>query len=253
MTQIVTLADKPLGRTENPATLKRMRYSFAYEEQTSTAGVKEALHTPEEKESAIWITTTKPKDPWVIFGESAILIIEGQEVEPLSTEDILKQEKGFIDYAIPPDVVLNIGKPWASAIIGYGYPFFKLISGSPSGLSSTLEKCLEQLKQLPEGWDSYGACAISPTAIDRARSILVRVTAPEELGLSAPFVAPTSRGGVGLEWRFESGRELLLEVSPAGNVSYLLVIPKSDGGEEKIEDTVGSHEELETLFQSLCS
>jgi hypothetical protein len=56
-------------------------------------------------------------------------------------------------------------------------------------------------------------------------------------------------GGVGLEWKLESGKELLLEVSPAGDMSYLLVVPKPEGGEEETEDVVKGSQELESLFQ----
>lgn len=118
-------------------------------------------------------------------------------------------------------------------------------------LPPVLEQRLEQFKQLPEGWDSYGSRPISPKAIDMTESILAKAISDRELGLPLPFMVPTSKGGVGLEWKLESGKELLLEISPEGDVSYLLVEPRPDGGEKETEVTLRNPEELEKVFNTL--
>lgn len=54
-----------------------------------------------------------------------------------------------------------------------------------------------------------------------------------------------------MEWKLESGKELLLDVSSDAEVSYLLVTPLPDGGEEEIDRDIQSNEDLDELFRTL--
>ncbi len=89
------------------------------------------------------------------------------------------------------------------------------------------------------------------TAFCKAFEPAILKAISEEIRLPKPFVAPTSAGGVGLEWEVESGKELLLEISPAGELSYLLVTPRPDGGESEIEDVIDGSAKLHKLFSAL--
>ncbi len=75
---------------------------------------------------------------------------------------------------------------------------------------AVLEK-LRSLIQLEEGWDSYGAPAISPLSAECA----IRVLAPF-VTRAAPSVVPTARGGVQLEWH-DGKVDIELECLPSGH------------------------------------
>ena len=77
---------------------------------------------------------------------------------------------------------------------------------------------LESFRNLPDNWDSYGARAIYPRAIDVARKIL-----PALGGLEHVWVVPTSDGGVAIT---AEGERIVIEVSVYG--------PDFPGGHQKI-------------------
>lgn len=65
-----------------------------------------------------------------------------------------------------------------------------------------LHDAVVQLKEfllLSEGWDGMGARPIEGLAIERARALLERLVEVQPT-LARPFIAPTIRGGVALEW-----------------------------------------------------
>ena len=124
-------------------------------------------------------------------------------------------------------------------------------SRSPERLPKSVLDRLNTLAQLPQNWDSYGAPPISDSAIQEAKSVLLKACTPRGFELPLPFVSPTGEGGIGMEWKLESGKELLLEVSSNAEVSYLLVTPLPDGGEEEIDRDIQSNEDLDELFRTL--
>jgi hypothetical protein len=79
-------------------------------------------------------------------------------------------------------------------------------------------KVMGELLNLPENWDSYGACRISPAATEFALQLL-----PETMRVDTPVptVVPTSSGGVQLEWHTR-GIDLEVEIKSPGRlyVSY---------------------------------
>ena len=64
-----------------------------------------------------------------------------------------------------------------------------------------MRKELENLKDLKDNWDSYGACPISEKAIENAEKIL-------NLLAHDPIIIPTPSGTVQLEW----GDELEMDI-----------------------------------------
>jgi len=60
-------------------------------------------------------------------------------------------------------------------------------------MSTDREKLFSELLELPEDWDSYGACAINPAAIDKLREILEN-----------EWIVPTNNGGVYVSWGDET-------------------------------------------------
>ena len=118
-------------------------------------------------------------------------------------------------------------------------------------LPKALTDRLRELLKLPNNWDSYGAPCISEVALKTAESLLRRAFISVGSELPVPFVSPTLDGGVGMEWKLESGKELLLEIEPDSSVSYLLVIPRPSGGEDEYEEDIQRPEQLEYLFKNL--
>jgi len=198
---------------------------------------------------------------WLIADDYAAFIIQPEEATPPAEEEQAKQGCWIAYFKPPAALPLTIANFTITNFIcnnpvvslqNLTLPIVFLSHATASRrLPASLEQRLNQLKQLPDGWDGYGAPPISPKTIQKTRSILLQLISHEELGLPVPlpFVSPTLGGGVGLEWKLESGKELLLEVSPAGDMSYLLVVPKPEGGEEETEDVVKGSQELESLFQ----
>jgi hypothetical protein len=78
------------------------------------------------------------------------------------------------------------------------------------------EKKLADLAKLEANWDSYGGKTIDPRCIESARKGLQHC--PE--GMPKVRVVPCSDGGVQLEWS-KDGRELEIEFSPDGSVTFL--------------------------------
>jgi hypothetical protein len=62
----------------------------------------------------------------------------------------------------------------------------------PSWLSSK-QKLLDDMLQLPQGWDSYGANPINPKAVKKAKELL------DSLPLWAWQCVPVATGGVQIE------------------------------------------------------
>ena len=102
------------------------------------------------------------------------------------------------------------------------------VSGSAVGRTSRMDHLsaeLDDLKELEEDWDSYGARRITYQAIERASQVIG--IANSDLGPvlgddalpSAAFPVPT--GGVALEWSRPNGLVSVV-VGPEGELGYLL-------------------------------
>ena len=113
----------------------------------------------------------------------------------------------------------------------------------------TWEQRFEQLRQLPENWDSYGASRISDKAIEKGKSVLTAMTA---IGFPQLFfVAPSSDSGIQIEWELHE-KELVLQIPPTGDpVTYLLVETTATGKERETEETITGTEGLEQLLQRI--
>ena len=118
-------------------------------------------------------------------------------------------------------------------------------------LSLGLESRLRALAALQENWNSYGAAAISERAVERAREILRRSLEDRFARLPSPAVAPSSDGGLSIEWETASHDELIIDVPPEGPWSYLLVLVDVEGHEDEREGTATRDADVEALLLSL--
>jgi len=92
-------------------------------------------------------------------------------------------------------------------------------------LPAHVEERLRLLAALPAGWDGNGALPVSREAEKKLRKTLNQAYSRAPGLVPEPFIAPDPEGGLGLEWEFANGNELLLSVSPSGEVTYLLAMP----------------------------
>ena len=97
---------------------------------------------------------------------------------------------------------------------------------------------LDELQNLPEDWDSYGADPISPNAIAKAKSIIISVTSSFGIAIGDVVqltdVIPIADGGVQLEW-VGPHAELEIEISPNGNIGLLYI--SGSGDRRKYEES----------------
>lgn len=122
-----------------------------------------------------------------------------------------------------------------------------------SPLPPELSDRLNRLATLPQNWDSYGAAPISPEAIQTARGILRSVFALGGTSIPLPFVAPSPDGGIELEWKTTSNKELMLEIPPMeGWIGFLLVELNDSGDEQETEGKIGDLYTLEEVVRRLC-
>ena len=96
-----------------------------------------------------------------------------------------------------------------------------------------------RLAGLRTGWDSYGAHALSPVAVQRA-IVLMRADLP------VPAVVPTRAGGIQMEWH-RHGIDVEINVPPTGDIEYLVVDPERG----VVLESTGSTDQA-TLFSTLA-
>jgi len=91
---------------------------------------------------------------------------------------------------------------------------------------------LNSLKDLPRGWDSYGADPIAETSIRGASQLLLDLqNALLEFvgeGIRPRDVVPLNDGGVQMEWEGTRG-EIEVEIGCDGSLAYLLIAQGKDG------------------------
>jgi hypothetical protein len=73
---------------------------------------------------------------------------------------------------------------------------------------------LVELLKLPPNWDSYGARPIDPIHVRAALQVLLRIMGDET---PMPFVVPTNRGGIQMEWHVH-GLDLEIETVSAQRI-----------------------------------
>ena len=109
-----------------------------------------------------------------------------------------------------------------------------------------MDGMLRRFSELPENWDSYGGHAISPEAIEEARSILV---AAIDLNLPDPWVAPGGDAGIGIQW--DTDRiELYIDIVPKQQTTYVLA-PKA--GNTVTADGVLTAENLDEVLRQFAA
>lgn len=126
---------------------------------------------------------------------------------------------------------------------------------SSQSLQSALQS-LSELAQLPSNWDSYGAEPPSSQAITIAQQMLTviygRLAARPECSVQPTFIAPLADGGIQLEWNFAS-TEFAIQISPTGELGYLLVTHDKRGRHTEEAENVPWGQAIEMIATTVFS
>ena len=145
----------------------------------------------------------------------------------------------------------DTGPKWSVAID----PIQTARQTPPSRIQQLRNQVSERLTEiclLPENWDSYGAHRIDPLAILEAKTLLEMACETEEQDFKMPAIAPHCQGGVELEWFVETGRELIVEIPPAGEpITFLWVETSESGKVEECEGLLDGYAHLQRLVRKL--
>lgn len=93
---------------------------------------------------------------------------------------------------------------------------------------------LNEFRELPPDWDSYGAAPVSSHAINQALRLLRGASAlsiASSRRIRMESLSPLATGGVEVEWHGPGG-ELLVEIEPSGAIGYLI---EYDGNEQEFD------------------
>jgi len=85
---------------------------------------------------------------------------------------------------------------------------------------------LRSLKDLPAGWDSYGASPVAETSVKIASQLLLdlecKLLRPLGSQINPGNIVPLDDGGIQLEWEGTRG-EIEVEIGFDGSLSYLFI------------------------------
>ncbi len=95
------------------------------------------------------------------------------------------------------------------------------------------ESKLTEYARYERNWDSYGSPAVQNQAVKSARLVLQLFRAWHPRSVVVPQIAPTSGGGVHLEWDSEK-RSLEVNILPSGALEYLAIEGDDTVGEDWI-------------------
>lgn len=152
--------------------------------------------------------------------------------------EITVPDTGAVNFVLVGGGIFSIGRPVP-------------VTNDEMQLPETLERRLEKIRGLKDNWDSYTASRISSKAIEKAKSLL------KEAGircgvsiLEETFIAPCSDGGIQLEWKSDSEKELVAKILPSGKTATFLLTEPS--GKEK-EGTIKGLGDWDRLLDTLSS
>lgn len=113
------------------------------------------------------------------------------------------------------------------------------------GLDSESVERLRELADMEPNWDGYGGLPSTSQAVQAASELLLQVHRLDGGGLASPLIGPMPDGGLELEWRLESGRELMLGIPEDASITEFLITEVMESGDKV--DTEGALPDDATL------
>jgi len=110
---------------------------------------------------------------------------------------------------------------------------------------------VQVLKELPHGWDGFGAAPVTKEAVKsciQVLSAIVDLPHSSSIG-SRLFIAPLPDGGLELDWDFQVENDLMILVPPEGEpVQFLQTLIDPSGEEREREGILDTDDNLANLF-----
>ena len=119
-----------------------------------------------------------------------------------------------------------------------------------ASLPSAITQRLDELRGLGENRET-NELAITDVAIHKAKAALGHAMEVDRDVLSAPSIGALPDGGIVIEWRLATGKEMILEISGESDMGYLLVIPGDNGKEDEFDKEIGTWQELDVALRTL--
>ncbi len=113
---------------------------------------------------------------------------------------------------------MNAAGSWSS-VPNSQWSGVTVLSNASPWLARVL-RSVAALATFPPEWDGYKSPAIQQAAVESACRLLTAIEAED---LPVPQACPGPGGGLQIEWRAKN-RELELELTPDGQVEFLLVL-----------------------------
>ena len=114
------------------------------------------------------------------------------------------------------------------------------------GAYSWAKALVDQFRDLPQGWDSYGAEAVDPDAAELAVQVLAELRAIPDL--TPPRAAPSPDGGISIEWHL-SGVDFVISIGPGDEPPSAFFADSH--GEWEIEDLRRADDRLGMAINAL--
>lgn len=108
------------------------------------------------------------------------------------------------------------------------------------------------LKELPHGWDGFGAAPVTKEAVKSCLQILSEIVdLPHSSSIGRKlFIAPLPDGGLELDWDFQVENDLMILVPPEGEpVQFLQTFMGLSGEEREREGILDTDDNLANLFR----
>ncbi len=90
---------------------------------------------------------------------------------------------------------------------------------------------LDSFRNLPQNWDSYGACRPSIASLQLAKQLLDVIG--EVVGVDPPRIGTSSAGNAAFSWELANGRNLDLEVLPSGSMRFAFWCDDDDSHDDE--------------------
>ena len=119
--------------------------------------------------------------------------------------------------------------PRRDAIVLSTATYSPLTLSHPSWLP-TARETMERLAELRSNWDSYGALPVSPTILNAAYDLLLRIV---PVDAPMPAIVPTADGAVQIEWHT---REIDLELRMRSPIVMNFLFEDARGAAPPIEE-----------------
>lgn len=155
------------------------------------------------------ITISSMFEGWGIMPSS----LEGLDYPPVAPPVYDEGIPGFSPNHSVPIGHSNLSAPFEIDSIEQALRM-DLVRNMADGLDLSLSRRLIEISSLSPGWDGYSAPQVSIDIIDRATQLLLVIMIIGRGRFPLPFVAPLPDGGLELEWETETGKELILVLSP---------------------------------------